>query len=98
MGYRSILSDGKGNILEEKILYTLERYKEILLSELKANHKERFPSEFKQINAALGLLDSDEEMFIKKQMTDLLSEYEAKKALIIEAKSLEEAHNVLHGL
>ena len=97
MGYRETVEDGKGNVIEEKILYTLEQYKEVLLREIKQVFNEKFPPEYKQRNAALGLLSEEETAAIKTEMANLLADYSNRKIAIGMAQSLDEAHNVVHG-
>lgn len=97
MSYRTTNYDGKGNILDETIHYTVEQYKEIMLKELKQVWRLKFPSIEKQINLANGLLSNYEAAQVKTIINNLLIDYESKKGQIGLATTLEDIHSVLHS-
>lgn len=97
MAYKEITEDGNGNILEEKIIHTLDEYKNIVLLEMKEKWKSKFPSLEKQLNVLHGLANELESGQVKQLMIDLLKEYEENKAKINSSTTLEDVHAVLHG-
>ena len=97
MGYRHITEDGKGNVIEEKILYTVDEYKKIIAENIKVAWRQKFPSLEKQINLALGLVPEPESLILKELMKASLDEYEKMKIELVKAKTHEQVHKVLYG-
>lgn len=96
MGYRETIHDGQGNVLEEKILYTVEQYKAVMLNEIKEVWKDKFPTQEKQHNLALGLINEPEASQLKEQMKAALVAYEQVKTAINSATTLEDVHHAFH--
>jgi hypothetical protein len=65
--------------------------------ELKEIWRQKWPPIEKQLNLLHGFIEEPEASQLKKLMLFLTKEYSNKRALIDSAKTLEEAHSVIHG-